>query len=193
MNHIVDTGTLSTKQYGFINGRSTTTQLLKYFDECINNVINGDVIDSIYLDCAKAFDTVPHQRLINKIDSYGIKGKVKAWIKEFLSNRTQIVKVNGTESKSVPVISGIPQGSVLGPILFVLYINDLPDKLISNVYLFADDTKLFYKIKSPEDAYTLQCDLNSLERWTEKWLLKFNTSKCHVLTLGKLENTWRRT
>ena len=188
MNHIVDTGTLSTKQYGFINGRSTTTQLLKYFDECINNVINGDVVDSIYLDYAKAFDTVPHQRLINKIDSYGIKGKVKAWIKEFLSNRTQIVKVNGTESKSVPVISGIPQGSVLGPILFVLYINDLPDKLNSNVYLFADDTKLFYKIKSPEDAYTLQCDLNSLERWTEKWLLKFNTSKCHVLTLGKFEN-----
>ena len=188
MNHILDTGTLSTKQYGFINGRSTTTQLLKYFDECIDNVINGDVVDSIYLDYAKAFDTVPHRRLIDKIDSYGIKGKVKAWIKDFLSNRSQIVKVNGAESKSVPVISGIPQGSVLGPILFVLYINDLPDNINSNVYLFADDTKLFFKIKSPEDAYTLQCDLDSIGRWTEKWLLKFNTSKCHVLTLGKFEN-----
>ena len=92
------------------------------------------------------------------------------------------------KSKSAPVISGIPQGSVLGPLLFVIYINDLPEEVTSNVFLFADDTKILRQVTSADDAIALQDDLNSLERWSEKWLLNFNADKCHVLTLGKFEN-----
>ena len=86
------------------------------------------------------------------------------------------------------VISRIPQGSVLGPLLFVLYINDLPDTVRSNILLFADDTKIFKQIKSRDDALQLQKDIDALNRWSEEWLLKFNTDKCHVLTLGKIDN-----
>ena len=111
-----------------------------------------------------------------------------AWIDGFLSGRSQIVKVNGVESTSAPVLSGIPQGSVLGPLLFVIYINDLPDTLSSNTLLFADDTKVFRRITSKEDALALQADLAALQRWSEKWLLRFHPDKCHVLTLGKLED-----
>ena len=188
MRHIISNGMLSPKQYGFISGRSTTTQLLRYLDECVENVVKGEVVDTIYLDYAKAFDTVPHRRLISKLDSYGIKGNIQNWIKDFLSERSQVVKVNGKASKPAPVISGIPQGSVLGPILFVIYINDLPDEVNSSVFLFADDTKIFNQIKSFGDACMLQQDLDSLECWSQKWLLRFNTDKCHVLTLGKFEN-----
>ena len=98
------------------------------------------------------------------------------------------MKVNNDESPPAPVISGIPQGSVLGPLLFVLYINDLPDIVNSKVYLFADDTKLMRKVTSEDDARALQRDLDELEAWSKKWLLQFNPDKCHVLTIGKFEN-----
>ena len=98
------------------------------------------------------------------------------------------MKVNGEISAPKPVISGIPQGSVLGPLLFVLYINDLPDSVRSNILLFADDTKIFHQVSSKEDAIQLQKDIDALNNWSEKWLLKFNTDKCHVLTLGKIDN-----
>lgn len=106
---------------GFMNGRSTTTQLLRYFDECVKIISDGGVVDSIYLDFWKAFDTVPHQRLLGKLESYGITGKILNWIKEFLVGRSQQVQLNGVRSKEGAVTSGIPQGFVLGPILFIIY------------------------------------------------------------------------
>ena len=109
-------------------------------------------------------------------------------IKAFLSGRTQIVKVNGVESATSPVFSGIPQGSVLGPVLFVVYINDLLEGIQSEGLLFADDTKLFNQVLSREDALNLQKDINLLERWSKMWLLRFNPNKCYVLTFGKFEN-----
>ena len=136
----------------------------------------------------KAFDTVPHRRLIEKLKVYGIEGDILKWIKAFLSNRLQVVKVNGEESFPALVLSGIPQGSVLGPLLFVLYINDLPESVKSQILLFADDTKVFRPILSEKDSLELQNDINSLDEWTKKWLLKFNPDKCHVLTLGKIEH-----
>ena len=189
MSHLRSENLLSSKQYGFISGRSTVTQLLRYLDKCVETIVDGSVVDSIYLDFQKAFDTVPHRRLIGKLKSYGVSGEILSWVMAFLYDRNQVVKVNGTESDSAPVISGIPQGSVLGPLLFVIYINDLPELLNSESFMFADDTKLFRTITSKSDAVALQSDLDALQEWSEKWLLRFNPDKCHVLTLGKFENT----
>ena len=186
--HLLENGLLSKKQYGFISGRSTLTQLLYYLDECLQKISNGNVVDSIYLDFSKAFDTVPHRRLIGKLESYGIRGHILSWIKGFLQDRTQQVVVNGSTSGIAPVISGIPQGTVLGPVLFVIYINDLLDDITSDGVMFADDTKVFRQITSHEDASNLQNDLRKLEEWSDTWLLKFNAEKCHVLTLGKFED-----
>ena len=123
------------------------------------------------------------------MEAYGIKGKIFNWIKEFLTGRTQTVKVNGTGSTLADVLSGIPQGSVLGPLLFVIYINDILDNIKANGLLFADDTRAYRTIVSKEDAEELQCDLFTLDKWSQDWLLGFNAKKCHVLTTGKFENT----
>lgn len=184
MSHLMTENLVSRHQYGFIPGRSTTTQLLNYLNDCIEALVEGNVTDTIYFDFSKAFDTVPHNRLLKKLKCYGIKGQVLKWIKSFLKGRSQVVKVNGEESFPESVMSGIPQGSVLGPILFVIYINDLPDVVKSKIYLFADDTKLLSKIQSKDDSLYLQEDINALGKWSNDWLLKFNLDKCHVLTLG---------
>ena len=132
---------------------------------------------------------VPHKRLIAKLEAYGIRGKVLKWIEEFLSGREQYVIVNGEKSSSGRVTSGIPQGTVLGPLLFVVYINDILENVTSEGFLFADDTKLFHAIISKNDALHLQSDIDILTRWAEKWGMEFNREKCHVLTLGKFEDT----
>ena len=159
-----------------------------YLDEVIETYSNGGAVDAIYLDFQKAFDTVPHRRLIKKLEAYGIQGNIMEWIRAFLSNRKQTVLVNGEESFQADVLSGIPQGSVLGPLLFLVYINDLPDKIKSESLLFADDTKIFREIRCKEDAIELQSDVDSLDTWSKKWLLNFNLTKCHVLTIGKVFN-----
>ena len=108
MKHLVDQKLLSSKQFGFISGRSTITQLMRYLDKCLETIVNGNVVDTIYLDFAKAFDSVPHRRLTGKLESYGIKGNILEWIKAFLSERSQVVRVNGSNSDPVLVLSGIP-------------------------------------------------------------------------------------
>ena len=188
VSHLLEEKLLSNKQYGFISGRSTTLQLLYYLDECLNVTAKGGVVDVIYLDFAKAFDTVPHRRLIGKLEAYGIFGNTLNWVKAFLTGRTQEVVVNGSKSAKAPVLSGIPQGTVLGPVLFVAYINDILDDISSNGVMFADDTKIFRRILSHDDSMQLQTDLTKLETWSDIWQLGFNADKCHVLTLGKLEN-----
>ena len=142
---------LSNKQFGFIGGRSTTFQLLTFLDECVKTLPRGDTVDTVYLDFSKAFDTVPHRRLVGKLEAYSIYGSLLSWIPSFLIGSTQKVSVNGSLSSSKPVLSGIPHGSVLGPLLFVIYINNLPDKLCSSSLMFADDPNVFREICSEND------------------------------------------
>ena len=144
---------------------------------------NGKSFDVIYTDFSKAFDSVAHNRLLQKLESIGISGDLLNWIKSFLSDRTQCVNVDGKLSKLVKVISGIPQGSVIGPLLFVIFINDMPDDVKFNFCkLFADDCKLYGIVDGAVN--TMQTDLTKLETWSRTWQLPFNASKCKVMHVG---------
>ena len=141
-------------------------------------------MDVIYLDFQKAFDKVPHKRLIMKLNAMGIKGKTLHWIENWLSGRLQRVVINGVTSSWAPVISGVPQGSVLGPVLFVIYINDLEVGLKNKIFKFADDSKVLAKVGTKGDIDDLRMDLVKLSEWTEKWQMELNLEKCKVLHLG---------
>ena len=144
------------------------------------------ILASVTMDFAKAFDKVPHKRLLYKLDFYGIRGSTHKWIDSWLSERSQKVVLDGRASDPVPVLSGVPQGSVLGPVLFLIFINDLPDNIRSSVRLFADDCVLYRNVKSPLDCQILQDDLNSLAKWEMDWQMKFNVSKCHSMRVTRL-------
>ena len=184
IQHMKENKLFSKKQFGFISGRSTTLQLLNVLDKWSKILDEGGCVDVIYMDFMKAFDKVPHKRLLGKLQSYGIQEPVHGWIKAFLSDRSQRVIVNGSPSDWTSVTSGIPQGSVLGPILFVIYINDLPKRVQSDAYLFADDTKIFKTIYKESDCEMLQDDLDYLQGWSDTWLLKFHPDKCKVMQIG---------
>ena len=184
-DHMISNALYSDKQFGFINARSTTLQMLHVLDIWTKILDQGGTLDVVYCDFMKAFDKVPHERLLHKIQQYGITGNILGWIKSFLANRTQQVCINNTLSEKAPVTSGIPQGSVLGPLLFVLYINDLPGEVDKDtfLYLFADDTKVFREIDSQAENAILQRDINNLKRWSDQWLLKFHPQKCVSMTI----------
>ena len=171
---------VSKTQHGFLSGKSCLSNLLHCFDKIDDILGNGDDVDILYLDFQKAFDTVPHHRLLHKLKIYGISGSTLAVISDFLTDRTFQVRVGDTLSDVYNVTSGVPQGSVLGPLLFLIYINDIPNGIRSFLLLFADDLKLITNANSPKAT---QHDLNVLQEWQEKWLLSFNTidSKCKVL------------
>eukprot|EP00112_Aurelia_sp_Birch-Aquarium-sp1_P026342 Seg9297.1 transcript_id=Seg9297.1/GoldUCD/mRNA.D3Y31 product="putative RNA-directed DNA polymerase from transposon X-element" protein_id=Seg9297.1/GoldUCD/D3Y31 len=142
-----------------MEGRSCVTQLLDTIDSWSKVLDEGSSLDAVYMDFAKAFDTVPHERLLVKLKGYGIKGKVLEWIRHFLSGCRQRVVVNGHCSSWAPVNSGIPQGSVMGPLLFICYVNDMPEVVHSAIRMFADDTKIFCQVNDVKDRDKLQLDL----------------------------------
>ena len=144
----------------------------------------GGHIEAIYTDFEKAFDKVPHKRLLSKLRSYGVRPEVIRWIESFLVHRQQRTGVRGHFSGWTKVLSGIPQGSVLGPLLFIIYINDLPDMLGGEIYLFADDAKIFKHIKSEHDVHDLQQTCDALQHWSDRWLLKLNVSKCMMIPIS---------
>ena len=147
-------------------------------------VDEGSPVDVIYLDFQKAFDKVPHQRLILKLKSHGMGNSIINWIEQWLTDRRQRVVVDGEVSSWKSVLSGVPQGSVLGPILFLGYINDLEEGVIGKILKFADDTKLFTKTKEIGDKKFLQDDIDKLVKWSEKWQMLFNFGKCKCLHIG---------
>ena len=137
-------------------------------------------IDIILLDFLKTFDSVPHQRLLTKLRHYGISNSTFAWIEHWLTRRSQCVVLDGETSNPVPVLSGVPQGTVLGPLMFLLYINDITKDIDSPLRMFADDCLLYRIIESTEDTTKLQQDLNILSEWANTWQLNFNVTKCAV-------------
>ena len=145
----------------------------------------------LVLDFSKAFDRVPHQRLLRKLQHFGVRGSLHSWIASFLSDRYQSVVVEGRSSDSVLVVSGVPQGSVLGPMLFLLIINDLPDKIASNTRLFADDCIEYRQIKDTSDCEALKEDINMLAEWETKWGMAFHPQKCSVLSVTRSRNPFK--
>ena len=156
ISHMRKNKPFSKQQYGFIDKRSMTVQLLKIIYDWTSSVEQGYIINAVYLAFMKAFDQGPHKRLMHKIKSYGIDEYTVKWIENFLENRKQKLIINGAPSEWSNVTSGIPQVSVLGPIPFVLYINDLPEGMESEIFLFADDTKVYHEIKKITDRKKLQ-------------------------------------
>ena len=140
------------------------------------------------MDFSKAFDTVPHNRLLLKLDRYGIRGNLLAWISNFLKGRAQRVVVGGEHSAWTDVVSGVPQGTVLGPVLFLAYINDLPNNLNSEVRLFADDCVVYRQIQNDLDHTLLQDDLITLEKWQNDWQMSFNVKKCFIMRITYVRN-----
>ena len=184
MDHLQANDLQSKHQHGFVPGRSCFTQLVEVMDNWTEVICAGGRVDFIYMDFQKAFDTVPHRRLLLKAEAMGVRGNILKWMQSFLRHRQQCVVINGTYSSQVPVTNGIPQGSVLGPVLFILYINDLPVGITSSVKMFADDTKLYNDSSKEQGTQTLQDDLEKLQDWSDLWLLKFHPDKCCILKLG---------
>ena len=182
-NHILEhiENFISPQQHGFVGGRSCLSNLLETVDIVLGMIDEGAPVDILYFDFCKAFDTVPHYRLLTKLENYGITGSTLNIVRDFLSNRTIKVVVGGQSSDSCDVTSGVPQGSVLGPLLFVLFINDLPDSIKNCIKLFADDLKLIGNADKFQDICT---DIELLEKWENTWLLRFNPGKCKVLHIN---------
>ena len=180
--HLESNRILSNKQHGFRKGRSCFTHLLKHIDDNIQSLLNGYDHDVIYLDFAKEFDKVDHEILIHKLRQCGVQGKLLKWIKQFLINRKQFVTINGFHSMLALVLSGVPQGSVLGPIIFLVYINDLQCHLKgSTAGSFADETRLSKQISSCDDVLILQKDLNTVVKWATENNMVLHDSKFEYL------------
>ena len=165
VDHMNEANLFADCQHGFRKHRSCMTQLLQVIEDFSLYLENKEPFDVLYLDFKKAFDSVPHQRLLVKLRGYGICGNLLNWISDFLTNRTQRVRCGNSYSSSSQVLSGIPQGSILGPILFTIFINDLPECVSSCCHIFADDTKLYNSTKNHQ---ILQNDINQLQKWSEK-------------------------
>ena len=190
MSHLEEANILTDAQHGFRKKRSCESQLILAIQDLAKDLDSRIQNDVILLDFSKAFDKVPHARLLYKLKHYGVCGTTYNWITDFLSNRSQQVVLEGSTSETADVTSGVPQGSVLGPLLFLIFINDLPEYISSStkVRLFADDCMLYREIKSNADSIQLQEDLNSLAKWEKDWLMDFNPKKCQVLQISKKRN-----
>ena len=184
MEHLIDNGLINDNPHGFVPGRSCITELLVVFDHWMDILDDHGALGAIYPDFVKVFDKVPHERLLLKVENCGIKGNVLETICDFLSNRQLRVVINGAHSAWAPVTRGIPQGSVLGLLLFVVFVNDMLDVVKSFLYMFAVEGKLFTKVNATDDTSQLQDESNTLSNWADTWQLTFNAMKCKTMHLG---------
>ena len=186
--HVENGALMSKTQHGFRSGKSVLTNLIEFLNQTTKWCDEGYCFDVIYLDFSKAFDVVCHKRLMVKLRAIGIGGKVIRWLEDWIANRKQRVKIEGEFSDWVSVLSSVLQGSVLGGILFNIFVDDIDEAikdLLTLICKFADDTKLAKIIKSIQDAIQMQKNLDDLSRWAEKWKMGFNAKKCKVIHYGK--------
>lgn len=175
-------------QHGFRKSYSCETQLTSFTHHLHAILDRSSFADCIFLDFSKAFDKVPHNLLMHKLRHLNIDPQLLIWLESFLSCRSQYVSANNSDSPSRPVYSGVPQGSVLGPLLFLIYINDLPSCVSSNIHLFADDCVIFREITSNNDATILQSDLNAISAWCNTWQMELNITKCKAMRVTRRTN-----
>lgn len=186
--HLYREEIIKPSQHGFMNNKSVTTNLLEFLEVVTSALDKGESVDVLYLDFQKAFDKVPRERLLLQFKAHGITGEIYTWIRSWLTGRTQRVVLNGECSDWADVDSGVPQGSILGPVGFIVYINPLEDDITDLVTLikkFADDTKCAKIIKSVQDHEHMQEAINNLCDWANKWSMSFNVGKCKIMHLGK--------
>ena len=164
-------------------------QLTYIYDTFCKALDNGLEVRVVFFDISKAFDKVWHKGLLYKLHSAGIRGNLLNWISNYLSNRKQKVVLPGTESHFANISAGVPQGSILGPLMFLIYINDIVSNIRSRVNLFADDTSLYMVVNSPvETAAVMQADIERINSWADQWLVKFNPAKSESLLISRKLN-----
>lgn len=189
LNLILD-NVLYNRQHGFRKGLSCETKLCGTYHDIAKQVDQGNTIHALVLDFAKAFDKVPHKLLMQKLAKLpNISTQIVMWIHDFLLNRKQKVMVKGELSDELSVSSGVPQGSVLGPILFLTYINDLPDYITCSTSLFADDTLLYQSVNNYQDKQAFQTNIITLQNWANRWCMSFNINKCSVLIFNPTQSS----
>ena len=194
--YLEDNSIISDSQFGFRACHSTEDQLILTYHDITSWVDYGYTVDVVYFDFSKAFDVVHHDTLIHKLNALGISGSLLSWLRAFLQNRQMRVVVSGTESYACPVLSGVPQGSVLGPVLFIIYINHVVHDLSCGHKIFADDLKLYLYVNHQHTSSAF-CDIAQLQQnislvcsRSESWGLKFNTDKCAVLRFQRSYVDW---
>jgi hypothetical protein len=183
--HLSTNQLLNPQQHGFVPKKACVTNLLETVDFVTKNLAMKKSIDIVFLDFAKAFDKVPHHRLLHKLRAYGIDGQVLAWFKAFLHNRKQRVVLGDNISEWCDVTSGVPQGSVVGPVLFSIFINDMPDLFRNICKLYADDCKILAVVDNAQQIADLQSDIDAAVNWSKTWLMELNVEKCKVMHIGR--------